>query len=209
MAEHLCAPEAVPVYLAGVAISSRNLAKLEALQDESLMAILNYEEMTAYKKMLGREQCSKSWIVYLEMSNAPRWYGPRYKRRWSAVRPAAGSKRIGGPSLSLRTRELEADPHFRRVSMAALATTEDNKKLEETLALQRKDVRARGVCFNNQFCRWDEITRASRGIHHEEPFSRAAAAPAVSNAERHVAQIPKISSILTVFVWGYPPSALM
>ena len=54
MAEHLCAHEAVPVYPAGVAISSGNLAKLEALQDESLMAILNYEVMAAYKKMLGR-----------------------------------------------------------------------------------------------------------------------------------------------------------
>ena len=50
--------------------------------------------------------------------------------------------------MSLRTRELEADPHSRRVSMAAPTTTEDNKRLEETLALPKKDVKVRGVRFD-------------------------------------------------------------
>ena len=74
---------------------------------------------------------------------------------------------------------------FGQLGMAPPTAAEDDKRWEETLALQRKDVKVRGVrsgAAHPMILLDLETTRALRDIHHEEPFSRAAAARAVSNA---------------------------
>ena len=94
---------------------------------------------------------------------------------------------------------------FGQLGMTLPTATEDDKRWEETLALQRKDDKVRGVrsgAAHPMILLDLETTRALRDIDHEEPFSRAAAARAVSNAERHAPQMPKISSAHAVLYLG-------